>query len=81
MEPIVQRFAALGTHCAVGVADPGAGPAALRAVAAEIDACDRSSSRFRADSDLSRLNAGAGATFPSPTGCSTISTPPFGPPS
>ena len=64
MEPIVENFAALGTHCAVGVADPAAVPVALRAVAAEIEACDRACSRFRADSELSRLNAGAGRHVP-----------------
>jgi thiamine biosynthesis lipoprotein len=44
----------------VAVSEPEALPGALAVVAAEIAACDRACSRFRADSDISRLNAGAG---------------------
>ena len=51
---------ALGTRVGVVVSDPRALPAARLAVEAEIEAIDLACSRFRADSDLSRLNARAG---------------------
>jgi FAD:protein FMN transferase len=60
----MHTFEALGTRAVVGVADPAASAAALSAVEAEIAACDRACSRFRPDSDLSRLNAGAGRPVP-----------------
>jgi thiamine biosynthesis lipoprotein len=53
-------FRALGTLAVVVVTDPEALPTAMAMVAAEISACDRACSRFRDDSDLSRLNAAAG---------------------
>jgi thiamine biosynthesis lipoprotein len=52
---------ALGTSVVVAVSDPAALAGARDAVAAEVDALDRACSRFRADSDLSRLNAAGGA--------------------
>jgi thiamine biosynthesis lipoprotein len=54
------RFSALGTTATVTVTDPVRLPAAKAAVDAEIAACDRACSRFRDDSELSRLNAGRG---------------------
>ncbi len=51
---------ALGTSVVLRVSDPGALPAARERVEAELDAIDRACSRFRADSELSRLNARAG---------------------
>jgi thiamine biosynthesis lipoprotein len=53
-------FRALGTLAVVVVTDPEALPTAMAMVAAEISACDRACSRFRDDSDLSRLNAAGG---------------------
>lgn len=57
---IASRWRALGTTVVVAVTDPEALPAARDVVAAEIDALDRSCSRFRDDSDISRLNAAGG---------------------
>ena len=54
------RWGALGTSVIVAVTDPTAMAAASDAVAAEVTALDRACSRFREDSDLSRLNAGGG---------------------
>jgi thiamine biosynthesis lipoprotein len=59
-EPGTARWPALGTSASVVVADPGALPAARLAVEAELAAIDLACSRFRGDSDLSRLNASAG---------------------
>lgn len=53
-----QSLRALGTTIVVGTVAPDAIGDAVTAVREEIDACDRSCSRFRDDSDLSRLNAG-----------------------
>jgi thiamine biosynthesis lipoprotein len=55
------RWGALGTSVVVAVTDPTAMQAAREAVAAEVTALDLACSRFRADSDLSRLNAAGGA--------------------
>jgi thiamine biosynthesis lipoprotein len=60
-DPTMHRFGALGTICEIGVTDPRALDPALAVVAAELAACDLACSRFRDDSDLSRLNAGAGS--------------------
>jgi thiamine biosynthesis lipoprotein ApbE len=51
---------ALGTTVALRVADPRALDAARAAVKVQLAHVDRACSRFRADSDLSRANAGAG---------------------
>jgi FAD:protein FMN transferase len=53
---------ALGTRVELRVTDPGALAGARRAAERELDAIDRACSRFRADSELSRLNARAGRT-------------------
>ena len=50
----------LGTTGVVIAADPSRLAAATAAALAEIDAVDRACSRFRPDSDLSRLNTSAG---------------------
>jgi thiamine biosynthesis lipoprotein len=51
---------ALGTSVVVAVTDAAVLPAAREVVASEIAALDLACSRFRDDSDLSRLNAAAG---------------------
>ena len=56
------RWSALGTQASLVVSDPRALAAARRAVEAELEAIDLACSRFRSDSDLSRLNACAGRT-------------------
>jgi FAD:protein FMN transferase len=56
----VARWPALGTQASLVVSDPDSLPAARRAVEAELAAIDLACSRFRADSELSRLNARAG---------------------
>jgi thiamine biosynthesis lipoprotein len=59
-----ESFHAMGTDCAAAVAATGKDEhRARRALAAarrEVQACERVLSRFRVDSDLSRLNAAAG---------------------
>jgi FAD:protein FMN transferase len=58
------RFAAVGTTCAAAVAvragDERRARRALAAARSEVAACEAVLSRFRPDSDLSRLNAAAG---------------------
>jgi thiamine biosynthesis lipoprotein len=61
---IRRSFRAMGTSCAAAVtarsaSDPGA-ECALAAARDEVEACEQALSRFRPDSDLSRLNAAAG---------------------
>jgi thiamine biosynthesis lipoprotein len=51
---------AFGTSVVLRVGDPARLAAARALVVAELDAIDRACSRFREDSDLSRVNAGAG---------------------
>ncbi len=58
--PASCSFRALGTSATVVVTDPPALPDAVVAVRAEVDAIDRTCSRFRPDSELSRLHDGAG---------------------
>jgi thiamine biosynthesis lipoprotein len=53
----------MGTLNTVVVEDPGALPEAMRIVEAEIRAIDEACSRFREESELSRLNARAGSGF------------------
>jgi thiamine biosynthesis lipoprotein len=57
--PASTVFTALGTTAQI--MSTGDHQAACRAAMVEIDAVDRACSRFRPDSDLSRVNAGAGA--------------------
>jgi thiamine biosynthesis lipoprotein len=53
-------FSALGATATLAVTDPGALALARSVVDAEVSECDRVCSRFRDDSDLSRLNAAGG---------------------
>jgi thiamine biosynthesis lipoprotein ApbE len=55
---------ALGTSVVLRVADPGALAPARAAVEGELVAIDRACSRFRADSELSCVNARAGRSTP-----------------
>jgi FAD:protein FMN transferase len=57
-------FRALGTTAVVAVADPGELDRARRIVRAELRAVDLACSRFRPDSELSRVNRAAGAAVP-----------------
>jgi FAD:protein FMN transferase len=59
-EPGTARWPALGTSASVVVSDRDALAAARATVEAELAVIDLACSRFRPDSDLSRLNAGAG---------------------
>jgi thiamine biosynthesis lipoprotein ApbE len=52
-------FPALGTTAVVALADPAGLEPARRALERELDAVDRACSRFRADSELGRLNTAA----------------------
>ncbi|MCW2952798.1 MAG: apbE, partial [Conexibacter sp.] len=54
------QWPALGTSAVVVVTDDAALPAARAAVERELDAIDRACSRFRADSELTALNAAGG---------------------
>ena len=53
-------FEALGTYVYVATRDAGELAAAQRLTESLLDAVDRTCSRFRGDSDLSRANANAG---------------------
>lgn len=55
-------FPALGTTAVLLVADPDALPSAEAVLRAELTAVDRACSRFRPDSELSRVNLNAGCT-------------------
>ena len=56
----VMRFAALGTTAELAVTEAAALEPARRVLDAELAEIDRACSRFRGDSDLVRVNAGAG---------------------
>jgi thiamine biosynthesis lipoprotein len=58
------EWSALGSSVVLRVSAPGALAPARAAVEAELDGIDRACSRFRSDSELSRLNATAGAWRP-----------------
>jgi FAD:protein FMN transferase len=58
------RLEAFGTVALVAVSDPARTDAAVAAVTEVIDEFDRACSRFRPDSELSRLNACAGDSVP-----------------
>lgn len=62
-EQAVASWPALGSTASVVVADPNSLRAARRAVESELLALDLACSRFREDSELSRLNAGGGHPF------------------
>ena len=59
-EPAAVTFRALGTVVSVLVTEPRARDAAGAILGAELDAVDAACSRFRADSELSRLNRAGG---------------------
>ncbi len=59
--PATVSFSALGTTASLLVTDPAALPDARRALERELAAVDAACSRFRADSELSRVNAADGA--------------------
>ena len=59
-EPGTGSFRALGTTAIVVTADPDGLPDAILTVRREVDAIDRTCSRFRPDSELARLHEGAG---------------------
>ncbi|HEX3874894.1 MAG TPA: FAD:protein FMN transferase [Solirubrobacteraceae bacterium] len=59
-DAVTARWEALGTSVVVRVADPTGLEPAVAAVEAELSAIDAAASRFRADSDLERLNAAGG---------------------
>lgn len=58
--PASQSFPALGTTAVVAVGDPEALEAAHQVLTCELDAFDRTCSRFRSDSELVRMNAASG---------------------
>jgi thiamine biosynthesis lipoprotein len=60
-DPATATWEALGSSVVLRLTDPGALSPARAAVERELGAIDRACSRFRPDSELSRLNAGAGA--------------------
>jgi len=60
-EPTSARWEALGTSVVLKLTDSGALAHARRIVEQQLREIDRACSRFRADSDLARLNARAGA--------------------
>jgi thiamine biosynthesis lipoprotein len=60
-KPASACWRALGTSVVLKLTDPGALADARRIVEKHVREIDRACSRFRADSDLERVNAGAGA--------------------
>jgi thiamine biosynthesis lipoprotein len=54
------EFRAVGTTCSASVTRGSGAQRALAAARAEVEACEEALSRFRPDSDLSRLNAASG---------------------
>jgi len=63
-EPALASWRALGTSVVLKLTDPGALAHARRIVEKHLREIDRACSRFRADSELERVNAGAGTTVP-----------------
>jgi thiamine biosynthesis lipoprotein ApbE len=55
--PAYSHFRALGAQVVVGVADAAALESAVAETKIELEACDLACSRFRADSELSKINA------------------------
>jgi thiamine biosynthesis lipoprotein len=62
--PVQSSWEALGTNAVLWVTDPGAMASARAIVERELERIDRACSRFRADSDLQRVNARAGRFVP-----------------
>jgi FAD:protein FMN transferase len=63
-QPAGARWEALGTSVVLRVSEPRALAPARAALELELEAIDRTCSRFREDSELSRVNARAGRTTP-----------------
>lgn len=63
MQPRTASWQALGTSAVLRLAEEGPLAQARTLVEAELAAIDRACSRFRADSELSRLNAAGGRPF------------------
>ena len=61
--PAAASFSALGTTATVAVVDHATLPAAREQLGRLLDAVDLTCSRFRADSELARVNLGAGGTI------------------
>jgi thiamine biosynthesis lipoprotein len=61
--PVAASFSALGTTATVAVVDHAALPAAREQLGRLLDAVDLTCSRFRADSELARVNHCAGETI------------------
>ena len=59
-DPAHRRFEALGTYVHVAASDPAQLGRAVEVVGDVLDLVDATCSRFRGDSDLARVNAGAG---------------------
>ena len=64
MNPATASFPALGTTAEVTTLDPVALSAAIEILERELDAIDRACSRFRADSEVSRLAESGGRWMP-----------------
>ncbi len=62
--PVESRWEALGSSAVLRVTDPGALGRARAIVERELAQIDRACSRFREDSELQRVNAGAGRFIP-----------------
>jgi FAD:protein FMN transferase len=62
--PVSARWEALGSSAVLLVTDPRALERARATVERELEKIDRACSRFRSDSDLQRVNAGAGRFVP-----------------
>jgi thiamine biosynthesis lipoprotein len=62
--PVESRWEALGSSAVLRVTDPGALERARAIVERELEQIDRACSRFREDSELQRVNAGAGRFIP-----------------
>jgi FAD:protein FMN transferase len=62
--PVESRWEALGSSAVLRVTDPGALERARAIVERELEQIDRACSRFRGDSELQRVNAGAGRFIP-----------------
>ncbi len=63
-QPASATFEALGSMAVVSVTDPACLDAACDTVRATVDEFDRACSRFRDDSELMAVNAGAGSAVP-----------------
>lgn len=75
--PVFRRFRALGTVAVVGTTRRTHMDEVLAAATAEIEACDRACSRFRDDSELTRLNDPHRATTQHPASewfCDALAT-------